>query len=95
MREAGRPGHLRRHVLTSRNIRGRRFACFVLGGLNRQIEHSGMPGPSLRRVPDLVRARCGRHGLTYHQSGICGSYSRLRRHLHAVGASLLRVADAG
>lgn len=90
--------YLRRQVLTSRNIRGGRFADFVLGGLNYQIEHHlfpSMPRPSLRRAQGLVRAHCGRHGLTYHESGILGCYGQVLRHLHAVGAPLRRVPDAG
>ncbi|WP_460335047.1 fatty acid desaturase family protein [Actinoallomurus acanthiterrae] len=98
VREADKLDYLRRQVLTSRNIRGGRFADFVLGGLNYQIEHHlfpSMPRPSLRRAQELVRAHCGHHGLTYHESGILGSYGQVLRHLHAVGAPLRRVADAG
>lgn len=98
VREADKLDYLRRQVLTSRNIRGGRFADFVLGGLNYQIEHHlfpSMPRPSLRRAQELVRAHCGRHGLTYHESGILGSYGQVLRHLHAVGAPLRPVADAG
>jgi fatty acid desaturase len=98
VREADKLDYLRRQVLTSRNIRGSRFADFVLGGLNYQIEHHlfpSMPRPSLRRAQDLVRAHCGHHGLAYHETGIFGSYGQVLRHLHAVGAPLRRVADAG
>jgi fatty acid desaturase len=98
VREADKLDYLRRQVLTSRNIRGGRFADFVLGGLNYQIEHHlfpSMPRPSLRRAQELVRAHCGQHDLTYHESGILGSYGQVLRHLHAVGAPLRRVADAG
>jgi fatty acid desaturase len=89
---------LRRQVLTSRNIRGGRFADFVLGGLNYQIEHHlfpSMPRPSLRRAQELVRAHCRQHGLTYHESTILGSYRQVLRHLHAVGAPLRHTADPG
>ncbi|GAA4496349.1 acyl-CoA desaturase [Actinoallomurus oryzae] len=98
VREADKLDYLRRQVLTSRNIRGGRFADFVLGGLNYQIEHHlfpSMPRPSLRRAQELVRAHCGKHGLTYHESSIVGSYGQVLRHLHAVGAPLRRVPDAG
>ncbi len=90
--------YLRRQVLTSRNIRGGRLTDFVLGGLNYQIEHHlfpSMPRPSLRRAQAIVRAHCGRHGLTYHESSMLGSYGQVLRHLHAVGAPLRPAADAG
>src|SRR3569833_2732793 len=96
--EADELDYLRRQVLTSRNVRGGRFADFALGGLNYQIEHHlfpSMPRPSLRRAQALVRAHCRRHGLTYHESGIFGSYGQVLRHLHAVGTPLRQVADAG
>jgi fatty acid desaturase len=89
---------LRRQVLTSRNVRGGRFVDFVLGGLNYQIEHHlfpSMPRPSLRRAQALVRAHCARHGLTYHESSMFGSYAQVLRHLHAVGTPLRQVPDAG
>ena len=90
--------YLRRQVITSRNIRGGRFADFVLGGLNYQIEHHlfpSMPRPSLRRAQQVVRAHCRQHGLTYHESTILGSYGQVLRHLHAVGVSLRPAPDAG
>ncbi|MCO6010466.1 acyl-CoA desaturase [Actinoallomurus purpureus] len=89
---------LRRQVLTSRNIRGGRFTDFILGGLNYQIEHHlfpSMPRPGLRRVQGLVRAHCGRQGLTYHESSLVGSYAQVLRHLNAVGAPLRPHAEAG
>ncbi|MFB9831208.1 fatty acid desaturase family protein [Actinoallomurus acaciae] len=98
VRETDKLDYLRRQVLTSRNIRGSRFVDFVLGGLNYQIEHHlfpSMPRPSLRRAQELVRAHCGHHGLTYHESSVLGSYGQVLRHLHAVGAPLRRVTDTG
>jgi fatty acid desaturase len=89
--------YLRRQVLTSRNIRGGRFADFILGGLNYQIEHHlfpNMPRPSLRRAQRIVRAHCRQHGLTYHESTIIGSYRQVLRHLHSVGAPLRPTTDA-
>ncbi|GGS15908.1 fatty acid desaturase [Streptomyces aureoverticillatus] len=84
---------LRRQVLTSRNIRGNRFTDFALGGLNYQIEHHlfpSMPRPSLRHSQELVRAFCARHGIAYHETGLCDSYAQVLRHLHAVGGPLRR-----
>ena len=98
LREGDRLDYLRRQVLTSRNIRGGRITDFVLGGLNYQVEHHlfpSMPRPSLRRAQAIVRAHCGRHGLTYHESSILGSYGQVLRHLHAVGAPLRPSADPG
>lgn len=89
---------LRRQVLTSRNIRGGRFADFVFGGLNYQIEHHlfpSMPRPSLRRAQGIVRAHCQRHGLAYQESTVLGSYRQVLQHLHSVGAPLRPAADAG
>ncbi len=89
--DESRLDYLRRQVLTSRNIRGGRFADFVLGGLNYQIEHHlfpSMPRPSLRRVQPLVRAHCRRHDLAYLESTIVGSYTQVLRHLHTVAAPL-------
>ena len=90
--------YLRRQVVTSRNIRGGWFADFALGGLNYQIEHHlfpSMPRPSLRRAQKLVRAHCGQHGLTYHETTIFGSYAQVLRHLHAVGAPLRPAVKTG
>jgi fatty acid desaturase len=89
---------LRRQVLTSRNIRGGRFADFVLGGLNYQIEHHlfpSMPRPSLRHAQRIVRAHCRQHGLAYHESTIFGSYRQVLSHLHSVGAPLRPTTEAG
>ncbi|MFD4549989.1 fatty acid desaturase family protein [Streptomyces sp. NPDC058246] len=82
---------LRRQVLTSRNIRGRRFTDFALGGLNYQIEHHlfpSMPRPSLRHAQELVRTFCARHGIAYYETGLVRSYGQVLRHLHEVGGPL-------
>jgi fatty acid desaturase len=94
--EDSRLDYLRRQVLTSRNIRGGRFADFAIGGLNYQIEHHlfpSMPRPSLRRAQPLVRAHCDKHGLPYQESGILGSYGQVLRHLHTVGATRRPAAE--
>lgn len=98
LREGDKLDYLRRQVLTSRNIRGGRITDFVLGGLNYQVEHHlfpSMPRPSLRRAQAIVRAHCGRHGLTYYESTILRSYGQVLHHLHTVGAPLRPAADAG
>ncbi|MGI5194099.1 fatty acid desaturase family protein [Streptomyces sp. CA-288835] len=82
---------LRRQVLTSRNIRGRRLTDFMLGGLNYQIEHHlfpSMPRPSLRHAQELVRSFCARHGIAYHETGLFDSYAQVLRHLHTVAGPL-------
>jgi fatty acid desaturase len=82
---------LRRQVLTSRNIRGRRLTDFLLGGLNYQIEHHlfpSMPRPSLRHAQELVRTFCARHDIAYHETGLFHSYAQVLQHLHAVGGPL-------
>jgi fatty acid desaturase len=68
---------LRRQVLMSRNIRGNVVVDFLMGGLNRQIEHHlfpSMPRPSLRRVQPLVREYCSTLGVTYTEVGFFTSY---------------------
>jgi fatty acid desaturase len=83
--------HLRRQVLTSRNVRGGRVTDWLLGGLNYQIEHHlfpSMPRPNLRHVRPLVREHCERVGLPYTETGALDSYRQALRHMHAVGAPL-------
>jgi fatty acid desaturase len=83
--------YLRRQVLTSRNVRGGWLTDFLLGGLNYQIEHHlfpSMPRPSLRRCQPLVRAFCQRHGVSYLETSLFGSYAQALRHLHDVGQEL-------
>ncbi|WAL69806.1 acyl-CoA desaturase [Amycolatopsis cynarae] len=83
--------HLRKQVLTSRNVRGGRITDFALGGLNYQIEHHlfpSMPRANLRRAQPLVEDFCRRLGLPYHQSSAFSSYLQVLRHLHAVSAPL-------
>jgi fatty acid desaturase len=79
---------LRRQVLTSRNVRGGWFTDLALGGLNYQIEHHlfpSMPRPSLRRSQPLIRDFCQRHGLSYAEASLAGSYVQALRYLNAVG----------
>lgn len=89
--------HLRKQVLTSRNISGRRWVDGLLGGLNYQIEHHlfpNMPRPNLRRAQPLVREFCLRRDIPYSDCGLLTSYAEVLRHLHAVGAALRRPGPA-
>jgi fatty acid desaturase len=84
-------GHLRRQVLTSRNIRGGPLTDWFLGGLNYQIEHHlfpSMPRPNLRLAQPLVRAHCQDVGIPYVETGLVDSYRQALRHLHEVGEPL-------
>ncbi|GAA1728906.1 fatty acid desaturase family protein [Streptomyces yatensis] len=81
-------GHLRRQVLTSRNVRGGPVTDWLLGGLNYQIEHHlfpNMPRPHLRLVQPLVREHCRSLGLPYAETGLLDSYRQGLRHMHTVG----------
>ncbi|GLW66379.1 fatty acid desaturase [Actinomadura rubrobrunea] len=82
--------HLRRQVLTSRNVRGGALTDWLLGGLNYQIEHHlfpSAPRPNLRRLQPLVRAHCAQVGLPYTETGLIDSYRQALRHMREVGAA--------
>ncbi len=84
-------GHLRRQVLTSRNVRGGPVTDWFMGGLNYQIEHHlfpSMPRAHLRLARPLVRAHCETVGLSYAETGLVDSYAQALRHMHDVGAPL-------
>ncbi|WP_019891405.1 fatty acid desaturase family protein [Streptomyces purpureus] len=84
-------GHLRRQVLTSRNIRGGPLTDWFLGGLNYQIEHHlfpSMPRPHLRLAQPAVRAHCRAIGIPYTETGLVDSYRQALGHLHEVGEPL-------
>ncbi|MEU6121809.1 acyl-CoA desaturase [Streptomyces sp. NPDC047123] len=84
-------GHLRRQVLTSRNIRGGLVTDWFLGGLNYQIEHHlfpSMPRPNLRRAQPVVRAHCAAVGMSYTEAGFLDSYRQVLRHMYEVGEPL-------
>src|SRR5699024_8430998 len=60
-------------VLTSRNIRGRRWVDVLMGGLNLQIEHHlfpSMPSHNLRRAQPIVRQYCAEQGVPYTEAGL-------------------------
>ncbi|MFJ5304900.1 fatty acid desaturase [Streptomyces sp. NPDC088350] len=84
-------GHLRRQVLTSRNIRGSALTDWFLGGLNHQIEHHlfpSMPRPNLRLAQPLVRAHCQDVGIPFVETGLVDSYRQALCRLHEVGKPL-------
>ncbi|MFG3509430.1 fatty acid desaturase family protein [Streptomyces sp. NPDC047821] len=84
-------GHLRRQVLTSRNIRGGPLTDWFLGGLNYQVEHHlfpSMPRPHLRLAQPAVRAHCRSLGIPYTETGLVDSYRQALGHLHEVGRPL-------
>ncbi|MCA1222484.1 fatty acid desaturase family protein [Streptomyces sp. 8L] len=84
-------GHLRKQVLTSRNIRGGALTDWFLGGLNYQIEHHlfpSMPRPHLRLAQPLVRAHCRSLEIPYTETGVIDSYRQALGHLHEVGEPL-------
>ena len=79
---------LRRQVLMSRNIRGGLVTDFMMGGLNYQIEHHlfpSRPRPNLRKVQPMVRAHCEKHGISYTETSLAGSYRIVVRYLNKVG----------
>ncbi|MET7910341.1 acyl-CoA desaturase [Streptomyces avermitilis] len=89
--DAARWGHLRRQVLTSRNVRGGPLTDWFLGGLNYQIVHHlfpSMPRPHLRLAQPLVRAHCRETGISYVEAGLVDSYRQALRHLREVGEPL-------
>ncbi|BCL32427.1 fatty acid desaturase family protein [Streptomyces aurantiacus] len=84
-------GHLRRQVLTSRNVRRGLLTDWFLGGLNYQIEHHlfpSMPRPHLKLAQPLVRAHCQELGIPYTETGLVDSYRQALRHLYEVGEPL-------
>lgn len=82
--------HLRRQVLTSRNVRGSVATDWLMGGLNYQIEHHlfpGVPRCSLRRLRPLVIEHCAAVGVPYRETGLVASYREALGHMREVGAS--------
>jgi fatty acid desaturase len=83
--------HLRKQVLTSRNVRGGPVTDWFLGGLNYQVEHHlfpSVPRPNLRKIQPMVREHCVKVGLPYTETGLVESYRLALRHLHDVAAPL-------
>ncbi|MET9359672.1 acyl-CoA desaturase [Streptomyces sp. NPDC006632] len=91
-------GHLRRQVLTSRNVRGGPLTDWLLGGLNYQIEHHlfpNMPRPHLRLAQPMVRAHCAALGIAYAETSLTDSYRQALGHMHEVGAPLRNRRTSG
>ena len=88
-----RMDHLRRQVLTSRNIRGGLLIRVGMGGLNYQIEHHlfpSMPSVNLRRARPIVRGYCAELAVPYTETSLLQSWAIVVRYLHRVG---IRHAD--
>jgi fatty acid desaturase len=93
---AAATGFARRQVITARNISGGSFTTFMLGGLNRQIEHHlfpSMPRPNLRRVQGLVRDFCVATDLGYREESFVESFRQITQHLSDAGAAASRRPD--
>jgi fatty acid desaturase len=85
--------YLRRHVLTSRNVRGRRFVDLLLGGLSYQIEHHlfpSMPPPNLRRAQTSGGPVLRGRGIRYTETGLLTSYRLVLSHLSGVATAAAR-----
>jgi fatty acid desaturase len=81
---ATQAGFARRQVSTARNITGGPITTFILGGLNRQIEHHlfpSMPRPNLPRVQHLVRDFCTTTNLGYSEENFTESFRQIIHHL--------------
>ncbi|UED88105.1 fatty acid desaturase family protein [Streptomyces profundus] len=91
-------GHLRKQVLTSRNVRGGLVTDWMMGGLNYQIEHHlfpNMPRVHLRLAQPMVRHYCREAGVSYAETGLIDSYRQALTHMHGVGAELRAQRRAG
>ncbi|MEV1021975.1 acyl-CoA desaturase [Streptomyces sp. NPDC050264] len=89
--EGDKWGHLRRQVLTSRNIKGGILTDWFLGGLNYQIEHHlfpSMPRPHLRLAQPMVKAHCRDLGIPFTETGLVDSYRQALSHMYEVGEPL-------
>jgi fatty acid desaturase len=89
-------GFARRQVITARNISGGWFITFMLGGLDRQIEHHlfpSMPRPNLRRVQGMVRDFCIAADLGYSEESFTESFRQIMRQLSDAGAAASRRTD--
>ena len=82
--------HLRKQVLTSRDVTGGRLVDFFLGGLNYQIEHHlfpSMPRPNLKLSQPIIRDYCESVGLPFRASGVIDSYGQCLAYMRKVGHS--------
>lgn len=79
--------HLRKQVLTSRNIIGSPAVDWWYGGLNYQIEHHlfpSMPRPNLKQARPIIKEYCAEVGLPYHEVGVVQSYREIWAHIDSV-----------
>ena len=83
-----RMDHLRKQVLTSRDVTGGPRVDFMLGGLNYQIEHHlfpSMPRPHLKLAQPIIRDYCNSIGLPYRACGPIESYGECLAYLRRAG----------
>lgn len=81
--------HLRKQVLTSRDVTGGPWVDFLLGGLNHQVTHHLFPSmarPHLTRARPIIRDYCAEIGLEYRSCGVVQSYAECLSYLHRVGS---------
>jgi fatty acid desaturase len=81
-------GFAQRQVITARNLTGGPLVTFLVGGLDRQIEHHlfpAMPRSNLRRAQPLVRDYCASQGWPYQQASLAAAYRDALRYLWATG----------
>ena len=82
---------LRRQVLTSRNVKSSPVNDFLYGGLNYQIEHHlfpSMPRNRLKEAQKIIRPFCGKHLISYYETGVIQSQREILQYLHLVSAPL-------
>jgi fatty acid desaturase len=80
--------HLRKQVLTSRDVTGGPLVDFFLGGLNYQIEHHlfpSMPRPNLKVAAPIIADYCASVDLPYRASGVIDSYGQCLAYMRKVG----------
>lgn len=84
-----RMDHLRKQVLTSRDVTGGPLVDFMLGGLNYQIEHHlfpSMPRPHLKLAAPIIRDYCASIDLPYRACGPIQSYGECLAYMRQVGS---------
>ena len=82
---------LRRQVLTSRNVKSSPVNDVLYGGLNYQIEHHlfpSMPRHKLKEAQKIIRPFCGKHSISYYETGVIQSQREILQYLHHVSAPL-------
>ena len=84
-----RMNHLRKQVLTSRDVTGGPVVDFLLGGVNYQIEHHlfpSMPRPHLKLAQPIIRDYCNSIGPPYRACGPIESYGECLAYLRKAGS---------